>query len=71
MSFSNPKSGTFCASASGQKALFGVNMKIGLGGTVGAVGIVVIWWKSDSEKVKKLGFWQKSQKKFSLFSVKP
>ena len=70
MSFSNPESGTFWASVSGQKALFGVNLVwklsiFGLGGTVGAVGIV-IWGKSGSEKVEKLGFGLESQKKFSL-----
>ena len=49
------------ASVSGEKAIFAVNlgsqnMKIVNRGTVGAVGIVVIWGKSGSEKVEKLGF---------------
>ena len=59
------------ASVSGQKAIFAVNlgsqnMKIVNRGTVGAVGIVVIWGKSGSEKVEKLGFGLESQKNFSL-----
>ena len=41
----------------------------GLGGTVGAVGIVVVWGKSGSEKVEKLGFWVKSQKFFLISRV--
>jgi hypothetical protein len=74
LSYSNPESGTFWASVGGQKALFAVNlgsqnMKIVNRGTVGAVGIVVIWGKSGSEKVEKLGFWGKKSKKFSPFSV--
>ena len=72
MSFSNPESGSFWASVWGQKALFGgsQNMKIVIfGGTVGAVGIVVVWGKSGSEKVEKLGFWVKSQKNFLISRV--
>ena len=53
LNFSNPGSGTF------ELSIFG------LGGTVGAVGIV-IWGKSGSEKVEKLGFGLESQKNFSL-----
>ena len=39
------------------------------GGTVGAVGIVVVWGKSGSEKVEKLGFWVKSKKNFVISRV--
>ena len=36
---------------------------------MGAVGIVVIWGKSGSEKVEKLGFGLKSKEKKNFFSL--